>query len=217
MQNRKETAWKKSRKFGDVKGGRKWPKLKDKIFNRKHNFLKPVEGDVTPIFILDNETRDLFFPINQADVESFLTKLPAEHTDMLTHIWFRKLSNKEYEEDKALCCFMCGSGVNLIVFYPFRRDLIMNFGKKKPSSKVLKWYAPYSNELMNVDGEWQLKWTEESIKAYYLESLLLFQLGNQFNSFYKDFWSKANKVKSQNFANNYAYFWANYIRNDSPN
>lgn len=41
-QNRKETAWKKSRKFGDVKGGRKWPKIADNIFNRKHNLLPQV-------------------------------------------------------------------------------------------------------------------------------------------------------------------------------
>ena len=40
-QTRKETAWKKSRKFGDVKGGRKRPKLADNIFKRQHNFSAP--------------------------------------------------------------------------------------------------------------------------------------------------------------------------------
>lgn len=38
-QSRKETAWKKNRKFGDVKGGRMRPKLADNIFNRQHNLV----------------------------------------------------------------------------------------------------------------------------------------------------------------------------------
>ena len=53
-QSRKETAWKKSRKFGDVKGGRMRQKLADNIFNRQHNLEKPTENDETPFFIKDN-------------------------------------------------------------------------------------------------------------------------------------------------------------------
>ena len=49
-QSRKETAWKKSRKFGDVKGGRMRPKLTDNIINREHNFEVPKEYDETPIY-----------------------------------------------------------------------------------------------------------------------------------------------------------------------
>jgi len=51
-QNRKETAWKKSRKFGDIHGGRMRLKCADGIFNRNHNLLSPSEGQETPIFIV---------------------------------------------------------------------------------------------------------------------------------------------------------------------
>ena len=61
---RKHTAWKKSRKFGDVKGGRLRPKLANKVFNRQHNFEVPNIGDETPIFIEDNPSKDFFFPIS---------------------------------------------------------------------------------------------------------------------------------------------------------
>ena len=48
-QSKKQTAWKKSRTFGDVKGGRRWPKLKDNIVKRKHSLLKPSEFDELPV------------------------------------------------------------------------------------------------------------------------------------------------------------------------
>jgi hypothetical protein len=41
--SRKETAWKKNRKFGDVKGGRTFPKITNRIFNRQHSLQKPNE------------------------------------------------------------------------------------------------------------------------------------------------------------------------------
>lgn len=213
-QDRKETAWKKSRKFGDVKGGRKRPKLADNIFKRQHSFLAPKEGDETPIFITDNPSRDLFFPVNVDEIKEFLAKLPSEHTENLTHVWLKKMSNKEYEKEGSYQgCFICGSGVNLIVLHPFPVDLKMKFGHKKPSNKTLKWYAPYEPELLHVNKEWILKWTEEKIKRYYLEGLLLHEIGHQIDSVYKRFWSAHySRKKGEDFANNFAYYWGNEIR-----
>lgn len=212
-QNRKETAWKKSRKFGDVKGGRMRPKLADNIFNRQHNLQAPTEGEERPIYIQDNSSRDFFFPVSIDEIKRFLNKLPKEHTQKLTHVWLRKMSKKEYEKEGSLQgCFICGSGVNLIVLYPFPSDLRMNFGKKKPLKKELKWYANYEPELIEEKGNWFLVWTKEKIKQYYLEGLLLHEIGHQIDSYNKRFWSKNYKKRAENYADNYAYFWGDRIR-----
>ena len=215
-QTRKETAWKKSRKFGDVKGGRKRPKLADNIFNRQHNFSAPSENEETPIFIVDNSSRDLYFPVSVDEIKQFLNKLPSEHTENLTHIWLRKMTNKEYEKEGSFQgCFICGSGVNLIVLYPFPTDLKMEFGNKKPSNKTLKWYSAYEPELIHSNGNWILKWTEEKIKRYYLEGLLLHEIGHQVDSVYKRYWSSSyKKQRAENYADNFAYYWGNEIRNE---
>ncbi len=213
-QTRKETAWKKSRKFGDVKGGRKWAKLTDNIFNRQHNFLPPSENEKTPIYIVDNSSRELYFPITVQEIKDFISKLPKEHTKNITHIWLRKMKKKDYEkEGRIQGCFICGSGVNLIVIYPFPTDLKMYFGKKKPSNKILKWYSKYEPELVQSNGEWFLKWTEDKIKRYYLEGLLLHEIGHQIDSVYQRYWSaNYKKQKAENFADNYAYYWGNELR-----
>jgi len=214
-QNRKETAWKKSRKFGDVKGGRMRPKLADNIFNRQHNLESPKEDDKTPIFIQDNPSRDFFFPISIEEIEEFLNKLPHVQTKNITHVWLRKLSKKEYEkEGRTQGCFICGSRVNLIVLYPFPLDLKMNFGKKKPPKKVLKWYSAYQPNLVEENGNWILAWTKEKIKKYYLEGLLLHEIGHQVDSFHKRYWSKNYKRRAEKFADNYAYYWRDKLRSE---
>ena len=93
-QSRKQTAWKKSRTFGDVKGGRRWPKLKDNIVKRKHSLLKPSEFDELPIYMVENPSKDFYFPITIDDIKNVLAQLPPEHVEGLTHIWLRKTNKK---------------------------------------------------------------------------------------------------------------------------
>jgi hypothetical protein len=57
-QNRKETAWKKNRKFSEIHGGRTRLKCADGIFKRHHNILPPAIGQETPIFIVENKYKN---------------------------------------------------------------------------------------------------------------------------------------------------------------
>lgn len=63
----KQTAWKKNRRFGDKMGGRMRLKLHDNIFKREHSFTAPTDLDETPIFIVENTSRDYYFPIDVND------------------------------------------------------------------------------------------------------------------------------------------------------
>lgn len=83
----------------------------------------------------------------------------------------------------------------------------MRFGKKKPEKKLLKWYAEYAPELKEEKDGWNLVWTEEKIKKYYLEGLLLHEIGHQMDSVYKRYWSKNYRRHAENFADNFAYIW----------
>jgi hypothetical protein len=213
MQTRKHTAWKKNRRFGDVMGGRKRTKLADNIFNRQHNLTAPSVGENTPIFIIDNPSREFYFPVTIEEVKETLSKLPREHTEHLTHIWFQKIKKSDYLDGKTFQgCFICGNGVYLVVFHPFPLDNKMRLGKAKPLKRTLNYYGNYSTDLKEDKEGWYLLWTEENIKRYYLESLLLHEIGHSIDSFYKRYWSKATEIKRENWADNYMTVWADTIR-----
>ena len=213
MQTRKHTAWKKNRKFGDVWGGRTFPKLADKIFNRQHNLSAPKNDETSPIYIIDNPSRDFYFPITVDEIKSTLEKLPKDHTDHLTHIWLQKIKKTDYVNgDTFQGSFICGSKVYLIVLHPFPTDNKMRLGKSKPLKKTLNYYKNYTTDLKEDKDGWYLQWTEELIKKYFLESLLLHEIGHSIDSFYKRYWSKATKAKSENFADNYVAVWADKVR-----
>lgn len=74
--NRKQTAWKKSRTFGDIMGGRMRLKLKDNIHKRLHSLQAPSRYEETPILMASNPSRDYFFPASPEEVRNALQKFP---------------------------------------------------------------------------------------------------------------------------------------------
>ncbi len=212
-QNRKQTAWKKNRKFGDIMGGRMRPKLTDNIFSRKHNLQPPTENQEQPIFIVENPSKDFYFPATIEEVKETLKLLPMEHTKFLTHIWLDKVKKKDYlSGDTLLGEFICGSKVYLIKLYAVPVDNKMLFGQTKPMAKELGFYKTYCTDLQRDKKGWYLQWTEQKMKQFFLEKLLLHEIGHCVDYIYQRQWSNANKKKVEDFADNYAVVWSNKIR-----
>lgn len=166
----KQTAWKKNRRFGDKMGGRMRLKLHDNIFKREHSFTAPTDLDETPIFIVENTSRDYYFPIDIDDVHEVLSNYPVDKTKCITHVWLRKHIpyNPKYD---TLASYICGSGVYLICLYPIKKDRTHYLGKKKPIGIMLHEYEKYSKIIEKRDG-FYAQFTDESAKKYYKAILL---------------------------------------------
>lgn len=138
MQNRKTTAWKKNRKFGDIYGGRERVKHSDKIFRRYHSLQRPSGTDVTPILMEDNPSRDYFFPISVEEAHEALKALPEWDQEGLTHIWLRRHDPADYRQRSHNWAeFICGSGVRVVTPYPWRRDMIYEWTHHQPSRRTI--------------------------------------------------------------------------------
>lgn len=211
-QQRKATAWKKNKKFGNIYGGRMRQKCDDGIIKREHSLLPPAVGQTTPIYIVENPSRDFYFPVTVAEIKVMLDKLPKEHTKYLTHIWLDKVNKKEYLNGKTYQGeFICGSKVYLIKLYAVPKDNRMLFGKTKPTTKELGFYKEYSSDLRHDKNGWYLQFTSESYKRYYLERLLLHEIGYCVDYIYQRYWSKANHKQTADFSYNYAVLWSNNL------
>jgi hypothetical protein len=106
--------------------------------------------------------------------------------------------------------FICGSGVNLIVMSAFPKDLKMIFGAKKPLKKELNLYSNWCQDLRFDEKKniWYLQWETEQIRNYYLNFLLMHEIGHFVESAYERFWSKSKERKRENFADNFARVWS---------
>jgi len=180
--------------------------MADNIFKRLHSLLPPSAGQEVPIFMADNPSRDFFFPITVEEIKATLAKLPKDHIEGITHVWLHKRKTRDYGlETSYQAEFICGSGVGLITLYAFPCDLKMRFGNKKPSSKVLSWYSAYQPELILEKKEWVLQWTEDKVRRYFLEGLLLYEVGAQITLYHREWTSAASSRRSEEFANEYAF------------
>lgn len=205
MAERKATPWKKSRTFGGVYGGRKSRKIPDRIVQRAHSLHTPGPHDMLPIFIVDNPSRDFFFPLTVEEIQRELVELPKRDWSQITHVWERRFKKTEYEAgEMPLAEYICGSGVQLIVLYPWPKDLFMPLGKKKPTASCLRAFTDYATELQKIDGHWYLKWKLDAVKHFCVERVLYHEIGHYVDSGNRH-WSKANARIVEEAANQYAY------------
>ena len=202
--NRKFTAWKKSRKFGDIFCWRQRLKLDDNIFKRCHSLSRPAPDDELPIVIEDNPSRDFFFPLTAAEVVQALQALPKKDYSQITHIWLRRLKKTEYEVGNIPQAeFICGSGVRLIVLYPTPKDMVVKLGNKKPSRRRMNELGKWCSDISIKNGVWSAKWSLNELRGYYINSLLYHEVGHHIDWYYRQ-WSKANSKKLEEFADQYA-------------
>jgi len=202
--NRKQTPWKKSRTFGDIYGGRTRLRLNDNIFMRAHSLKKPNANDKLPILIQDNPSRDFFFPISVEDAKEAIQALPESDYKGITHIWLRRFNKSEYEKGRLpLAEFICGSGVRVIILYPFPKNMVMNLGFKKPSARKVKELNKWCGDIKNTKGSWNLKWNIVALKKYYINNLLYHEVGHHVD-WYNRYWSMANNKQLEEFADQYA-------------
>ena len=77
-------------------------------------------------------------------------------------------------------------------------------GPKRPSGRILKMFAPYSEALLETDKGWFLEFTESALKDLYVELLLFHEIGHHIDR-YNRRWTRANRRNLEEFADQYAY------------
>lgn len=199
----KTTQWKKSRKFGDVYGGRNSPKFKDRIFQRAHSLNRPSEFDELPILIEDNPSRDFFFPISAEEAKMALQALPKKNYSQITHLWCRRIKSNEFESyDKPLAEFICGSGVRLITLYGWPKDMMIRW-RKKPSNRIMNDYGRFGVEIQRKGEIWFAKPSLRQLRKFYVEYLLYHEVGHHVDWYYRH-WSRANTKITEDYADQFA-------------
>ncbi len=202
MRSRKHTAWRKNRKFSDVHGGRTYPKVPDRIFNRAHSLSPPGPHQTTPILIEDNPSRDYFFPMTGRESVEVLRALPKRDHAGVTHVWLRRPGGADRRKGIPLAEFICGGGVRVIVMYPWRRDLRICFGRGKPTGKASQEYARFGAPPFRERGWWYVEFSMSELRRFWVH-VLYHEVGHHVDWYGRHF-SKANRLQVEEFADQYA-------------
>jgi len=165
MRSKKHTAWRKNRKFGDVHGGRTHPKITDGIFNRAHSLSPPGPDQQTPILIEDNPSRDYFFPLTG---EECIKALPKRDQVGVTHLWLRRPGATDRREGLPLAQFICGSGVRLIVMFPWRKDMRLCLGRRRPAGILSKECAGFGTPAFRDREWWYVEFSMRDLRRYWI-------------------------------------------------
>ena len=215
MRHQSRTPWKKSRTYGDIHGGRLRRRMTDNIFARRHSLKPPSPGQALPIFVEDNPSKEYYFPISKADLEEVLAKLPKEEVEGLTHIWLRRNATNTADKKGWFAEFICGSKVRVIIIYPWPVDGKRLLGRAKPSLRQIKEYQRFNAKLIKEKGKWYVYLDGENLKKFYIECLFLHEVGHHIDWYYRH-WSKANRRKREEYADQYALKTAHVMSNTEP-
>ena len=208
MSLRIATPWRKSRRAGVIHGGRRWPKLTEGLHGRTHSLHAPAPGQAVPIFRCDNPSRAFFFPVTPDEVRTVLVQLPKSHVERLTHVWFRRVSTRAYDEGEVpLAEFVRGSGVAAIILYPWPVDRLLYFGRQSVPPAILRFYRPWAPTLVSDERGHFLCFTAEGLRRFYLEHLLLHEVGHLVDSG-RGARSRGRVRRAESFADDYAVQWS---------
>lgn len=116
----------------------------------------------------------------------------------------RRITKGDYECGQIpFAEFICGSGVRLIVLYPWPKDMLLFVGKKRPNKQLLSNYAEWTTDLRKRGENWFLLWASKPLRHFYIQHLLYHEVGHHVDR-YQRHWSKANLKKIEDFADQYA-------------
>jgi len=113
------------------------------------------------------------------------------------------LKQTEWQEfDLPLVEFICGSGVRVIILYPWHKSMKFSWSKKLDAKRI-KAFSSCGIELKRNASNFYVKPTMQQLQNYYIRVLLFSAIGCHVD-WYNRHWSKANRKSSNDFVHQYA-------------
>jgi hypothetical protein len=167
MPKQKQARWQKQVHYdGDNPGH-------DKVFDRVRSLSAPGARETLPIFLEDDLPKDLFFPIDKNDIAG---TFQGDASQGITHIWLRRPKSSEFRSGRIpFAEYVRTEKICLIALYPWPRNMLIPL-QGKPGDAILKRYKIWSPELISHKSKWQLKWSPDTVRPFYVDELLKAEL-----------------------------------------
>lgn len=121
--------------------------------------------------------------VSANEIRARLAELPGWMTQSLQVVQLSRMTRKK----RTFPCYGMQWG-NAIYLYPVEEDRIEHFNTPPKPAQIVE-ARMYGASWRQADGVWQLVWTEESLRDFYLNNILIHELGHildQRNTSYAD-------------------------------
>lgn len=133
-------------------------------------------GRETTKYIVQPAGEGFVHPATAEEVADRLAAIPKRFTDGLEVVQLSAMTRKR----RLFPCYGMQWGVSLYL-YPIEESL--EEGYLRPPTPQQRIEAEmHGGQWVDEDGIWKLKWTEETIRDYYLNNILLHELGHHFDN-----------------------------------
>jgi hypothetical protein len=110
--------------------------------------------------------------VTPEEVRERLAQLPAWMTESLQVVQLSRMTRKK----RTFPCYGMQWG-NTIYLYPVEEDRVEHFTTPPKPSQIIE-ARMYGAKWEKGDGVWHLVWTEEALKDFYLNNILIHELGH---------------------------------------
>ena len=163
-------------------------------------FKRPEDSEKFPIFHIEHPGRDLVHPVSPEEIRDRIFALPegiqARIRDEVHHICLPHVNVKQ----EISCCYGLHWGSS-VYLYPVHKTGMEMYSNHNPAA--LREAAKFGAKLRWLKEErmWKCQWTQESIRNFYLENVLLHELGHAIDD--RNNSSKEREAYANAFAQKY--------------
>jgi hypothetical protein len=142
-------------------------------FAPPENWYEPTEERKGFRFIIQKPGEGYRHVCTPAEVRERLAQLPASFVDPLEVVQFSQVTRKK----QSYPCYGMQWG-STIYLYPIEVDLVEHYAQPPRPSQMTEARMYGGRWVQESQRTWRLVWTEQAIKDFYLNNILIHELGH---------------------------------------
>lgn len=143
------------------------------LFTAPERWHEPTAANGKPRFVVESPGHGYVHPVTRDEVRERIEQLPKSFTRDLEVVQFSRMTRKRHQ----FPCYGMHWGWS-IYLYPIEEILVEAYSRPPlPAQKIEA--EMYGGRWVEAPkGLWHLEWTEASIKDYYLNNILIHEIGH---------------------------------------
>jgi len=140
-------------------------------FNAPEIWHEPC-GDGQIAFLVDHPGQGFLHPVTEDEVRERIEQLPARFLEGLETVHLREMTRKR----SLFPCYGMQWGAT-VYLYPIEESLVETYYRPPRPHQLIE-ARMYGGRWEHEGGVWTLSWTEETIRDFYLNNVLIHEIGH---------------------------------------